>query len=99
MRRQKLSEQERTERHREAALRYYYKNRVLSSKTKERQEAYHRQANTGLKVCKVCGDELPADSENFYVIGEGRDNLSNDCRDCRSQTALENYYRRKANDR
>jgi hypothetical protein len=99
MNRRKLSDEEKAERHREAALRFYYKNRVLSSKTIERKEAYKRQAATGVKTCKTCGEELPADSENFYVIGEGRDNLSNDCRDCRSQTALENYYRRKFNER
>jgi len=93
----KLDEKTRAQRHRQSALKWYYRNRVLSSKTVERQEAYKRQAETGLKTCKQCGEELPADSENFYVIGEGKDSLSNDCRDCRSQTALDNYYRRKNN--
>ncbi len=81
------------QRRREVQSAYYYRNRQLTSSFLNRQAEYEYFANTGKKICKACGEaKEPAE---FYTDNKAADKLTRDCKECRLDISLSNYYKRK----
>lgn len=91
--RRSMSPAQRVERRKEVQRNYYYNHRTLSPAYTQRQAEIELFNLTGLKRCKICGEQKTP--EEFYSTKAGAFRLTGDCRDCRTAISLENYYRRK----
>jgi hypothetical protein len=88
-----MSQAQKVERRKEVQRNYYYNHRTLSPSYEQRQLELELFNLTGLKRCKICGEQKTPDE--FYSTKAGAYRLTADCKECRTSISLENYYRRK----
>jgi len=86
---------ERVRARKEAAERWYAKNKVYSVKTIKRWTELGNLIKTGMKFCPRCEEDLPATDDYFYPRPASIDGFTTYCRDCQSELSTENYYRNK----
>lgn len=88
-----MSEKQKIKRRKEVQSAYYHRHKKLSPRFLNIVAEHKYFSTTGKKVCKTCGDpKLP---EEFYTDNKAADKLTRDCKECRLDRSLSNYYKRK----